>query len=520
MRSDSESRYRVVLEEEPEPAATLVAELPFRIAILGDFSGRANRGLSAKQEGDAPWPALTIDRDNFEDVLSRLKPELHIQLGNGGPRLALTFRSLDDFHPDHLYEHLDVFAKLREMRRRLADPRTFAAAAGELQAKAGSQPAPEPPATSSRQPGDSAEKPGLSELVSGNLLDQVIEETPGRAQPAEAGRPDELRRFVQAVVAPHLVPGTDPRQPELLAQVDRLIAETMRAILHHPGFQALESGWRGVELLVRRLDTDANLKLFLINMSKEELAADIGSTEDLTVTAAYRALVEQTVATPGAEPWALVVANCHFGASQSDVALLAKMAQVAAAAGAPFLAAARANLLGCEAPPIKPHPRDWGEISDRDAARAWQALRRKPEAANLGLALPRVLLRLPYGRATHACEQFDFEEFENTAHHEYYLWGNPAFICALLLGESFSHSGWAMQPHGSEVGSLPLHIYTEGGESVVKPCAEALLTEAAVERILDEGLMPLVSLKGRDVVRLVRFQSIASPARTLSGRWQ
>jgi type VI secretion system protein ImpC len=329
-----------------------------------------------------------------------------------------------------------------------------------------------------------------------------------------------LRRFVQAVVAPHVVPGADPRQPQLLAQVDRLTAESMRAILHHPDFQALEAAWRAMDLLVRRLDTDSNLKVFLIDVSKDELDAELGVTNDLTATAVYRLLVEQTVGTPGAEPWALLVGNYYFGATPEDVALLAKMARIAAAGGVPFLAAAHSSLLGCESLAATPHPRDWGEILDFEFAPAWQELRKKPEAANVGLALPRFLLRLPYGRATQSCEQFDFEEFEADPNHEHYLWGNPGFICALLLGEGFSQCGWEMQPRGGEAGSLPLHIYSEGGDSVVKPCAEALLTGAAVERILDEGLMPLISLKGQDAVRLVRFQSIASPARSLAGRWQ
>jgi len=518
VRSDSESRYRIVLGEEPEPSALAVEDLPFRIAILGDFSGRANRGLSATRDQAAAWRPVAIDRDNIDDVMARLKPELRIQLGQGGPQLVLAFNSPDHFGPDYLYERLDIFAKLREIRRRLADPRTFAVAAAELQGAAGSEPIPEPPRASSGGQQGPTTKPAVSDLVSGNLLDQVLEETPGR--PQAPGRPDELRRFVQAIVAPHLVPGADPRQPELLAQVDRLTAESMRALLHHPDFQALESAWRGAELLVRRLETDSNLKLFLIDVSKEELATDHGLAGDPSTTAAYHLLVEQTVRTPGAEPWALLVGNYYFGATHEDAALLAKMAEIARAAGAPFVAAARPNLVGCESLTAAPHPREWHEISDPEVAQAWRFLRSKSVATNLGLSLPRFLLRLPYGRATQPCEQFDFEEFDATPDHEDYLWGNAAFICALLLGEDFSQSGWEMQPRGGEVGSLPLHIYAEGGESIIKPCAEALLTEAAVEKILDQGLMPLISLKGRDAVRLVRFQSIASPVRALSGRWQ
>jgi type VI secretion system protein ImpC len=138
----------------------------------------------------------------------------------------------------------------------------------------------------------------------------------------------------------------------------------------------------------------------------------------------------------------------------------------------------------------------------------------------LGLALPRFLLRLPYGKQTESTETFAFEEFLAAPRHEDYLWGNPALACAYLLGEAFSESGWNLRPGEiNEINGLPAHVYRADGESVLKPCAEALLTEDAAEAILDQGLMPLLSMKGSDSVRSVRFQSIAEPAAPFAGRW-
>jgi type VI secretion system protein ImpC len=131
------------------------------------------------------------------------------------------------------------------------------------------------------------------------------------------------------------------------------------------------------------------------------------------------------------------------------------------------------------------------------------------------------LLRLPYGAATDPVESFSFEEMPDTPEHEDYLWGNPAFACALLLAQSFSDSGWQMRPgEHSEINGLPLHAYKQNGDSELKPCAEALLTERAAGKILENGLMPLVWLKSQDSVRLLRFQSVAKPLRALAGRWQ
>lgn len=131
------------------------------------------------------------------------------------------------------------------------------------------------------------------------------------------------------------------------------------------------------------------------------------------------------------------------------------------------------------------------------------------------------MLRLPYGRGTSPLESFDFEEFPGPPSHNGYLWGNPAFAVALLLGQSFNESGWEMRPGSlSQIQNLPLHAYRVDGDSQSKPCAEVLLTEEGVERILDRGLIPLISFKGRDSMRVGRFQSIADPQSPLAGRWQ
>jgi type VI secretion system protein ImpC len=138
----------------------------------------------------------------------------------------------------------------------------------------------------------------------------------------------------------------------------------------------------------------------------------------------------------------------------------------------------------------------------------------------VGLAIPRFLLRLPYGKETDPIESFPFEEMPGEPAHEDYLWGNPAFVCALLLAQSFSESGWDLHPgQRAELDRLPVHIYQHEGVSEVKPCAEALMTVDTADQIMERGLMPLASIKGKDELRLIRFQSIAQPLRALAASW-
>lgn len=488
------------------------SETPFCVAILGDFSGRANRKLSNSQT-IGKRRSVHVDRDNFDEVLASFGAEIELPLGNSGS-LRLRFSDLDDFHPDRVFEHLEAFGKLRDLRARLQSPSTFKQAAEEL----GLRPAASADAAPSPADSPRAVAPSATRLASGSLLDDMIEQTESRASEARPKRaPDEVREFAQRAAAKYLVETPDPRQGEILAVMDRAIGRLMRAVLHNPDFQALEAIWRATFLLVRQLETSSQLKLSLIDISKEELAADLSSGTDLRETGAYRLLVEKSVETPGAEPWAVIVGNYNFSAQKDDAVVVSQMARIARRAGAPFLAGASAQLLGCASLAATPRPREWSASIDPSC---WSELRHLPESEAVGLALPRFLLRLPYGKKTSPLETFDFEEFPDLPTHEDYLWGNPAFLVALLLGQSFSEAGWEMRPGMvTEVDRMPLHIYERDGVSEPKPCAEVLLTEDAVERIIEEGLIPLVSFKNRDSVRLARFQSIAAPLRPLAGRW-
>ena len=487
------------------------SETPFRIAILGDFSGRANRGIF-EANTIAQRRAVLVDRDNFDQVLARTGAELQLAIGDDA--LRLHFSELEDFHPDRIYQDLEAFEKLRDLRGRLQDPSTFQQAAAELGLRSGS-------VSELRSAGRSpaALAPNATRLAAGSLLDEMIEQTESRlAEDRYKRKHDEVREFAQRVAADHVVSTPDARQPEVLRVIDRGIGGLMRAVLHNRDFQALEAIWRATFLLVRQLDTGSQLKLYVIDISKDELAADLKSAADLRDTGMYRLLVEQSVETPGAEPWAIIVGNYALGSEGDDVAVLSRMAQIAHRAHAPFVAEASPLLLGCDSLTSTPHPRDWK--SSNPLAGDWAALRRQPEADSVGLALPRFLLRLPYGKKTVPLESFDFDEFPQVPKHEDYLWGNSGFAVALLLAQSFSEAGWDMKPGSvAEIDRLPLHVYEKNGQSESQPCAELLLTEDAAERILDEGLIPLVSFKDRDSVRVMRFQSIAEPLRSLAGPW-
>lgn len=507
---------RVELELETQRTRYLATDAsPMHILILGDFSGRANRGLLEHGAGLAERPVVPVDVDNLDDVMFRLAPRLHLPFGDpSGAEMVVELKRIDDFHPDSLFDGHQLFRALKQQRARLLDPASYPEAAAELKRWAAEVPAPtEPPAPSPSAAPREDDSTTLERLLGRPATGST------EAGPRPATRPD-FAQIIRAIVEPYLVPGRDPQQPQLVAALDAGITERMRALLHDPAFQALESAWRSLHDLVSSLETGERLKLFLLDLSKDELAADLlAAGADASGSGLHTSLVERRVRTPGGEPWSVIVGNYRFGPTADDVVLLERLGALASQAGGPLLAAADPRLLGCGSAVELPDLQQW-EPAGADESRRWQALRKSPAASFLGLALPRLLLRLPYGAETDAVERFEFEELPPTPDHETFLWGNPAFACAKLLAQSFEASGWLMQP-GDQLAleDLPAHAYQEGGVSRLTPGAEICLAERAAAAILDRGLMPMLSYRDRNVVRLARFQSLCDPPAGLSGPW-
>lgn len=419
------------------------SENPFRILILGDFSGRGCSSVSKP---------LRVDRDNLDQVIETLGVQANLSLGGRKPiSLPLKFESLEDFEPDSLFRRCELFRALDKASKPV-------------------RPAESEPI----------------ELRLGSLLDAIVEQHEAASE-RETSKPAHL-------------PGAPERQEQC--------GVLMRAILHEPQFQALEAAWRSLDFLVRNIERDDLTKVYIFDIPKQKLEADLLQSPEFRASDTYRVIVEESVRTPGAEPWALILGNYGFDRNSSrDVDLLAQMGLLARAAQAPFLGEAIPSSGG-----------------DQAGHESWQALRLSSHASWLGLALPRLLLRLPWGEETSRTESFSFEEMpgvpEHVPQHNHYLWGNPAFGCAYLIALSFAELGWDFRPGlHRQISGLPLHVYKSQGVTRVQPCAELLLTESDCEELLDQGLMPVASVKDRDSVRLIRFQSIAKPVAALSGRW-
>lgn len=500
--------------------APLPDEMPFRLLLLGDWSGRNNRSYSLDSNLRERRP-LVIDRDNFEDVMRKLGVELSLDLeGDGRNILRLRFEEIDDFHPDKIFHQVPLFASLRETRRRLSNSQTFNSAAGEvrgwLSESKNDESLPENDSVLSQAIESQPE-------TSDNFLDQILSQS-GEARenrsiaPPTASR--ELNALLGDLVRPYLVQTDEAEQSKLIAAVDLATGELMKKILHHPDFQALESAWRGAYLVISRTETDTDLKIYLLDVTKDELKEDLKSVGNLTESAFYKLMSEKTRGNYGDESWAAVCANYVFDPNVDDAAALMRIAQIAADSETPFIAQAGSKILGVESIADNADAGDWKLTTGSTEAKLWTMLRDMPEAPYVGLAIPRLLARVPYGAKSEPTETFSFEELSASPEHDFYLWTNPAFACAVLLAESFRASGWEMERgFAQDIENLPMHFYKENGENKAKPCAEIVMTQNGAEKIIGQGLMPLISFRDMDKVKLGRFQSISSSSTALPGKW-
>ena len=474
----------------------IIEEPPFRILVLGDWSADGE-----KRDFDERKP-IEIDRDEFDDVLSGLKVCLDLDFDDG-TILPLEFAELDDFHPDAIFRKVPMFSELRDLRKRLKDENTFYSAAREVRDRFDIR----------REDVDAAG--GMEEPPAEDLLSAILSKPSGGATAPKARTTSDLGNLISDLVRPHLVSVDENEQSGMLRAVDEATSGLMRKILHHRRFQELEAAWRGLYFLVRRTETSNELKIYILDVSKGELAGDLKSFSNLDESTLYRHLVRDAY---DGDPWAVVMGNYAFMPDVDDIATLMRISKVCSAAKAPFISHMRPEVLGVHSLFEKSNVRDWELSTDSTAAKLWAALCDQTDSAYLGMAIPRFLARLPYGADTEPLETFNFEEFEESPVHDQYCWSNSAFIVAQLLAESFSAYAWEMgRALKQDVEGLPIHVYKAGTETVFKPCGEVLLTEDACNTLMKHGLMPLVSFKNTDRVKIARFQSIADTK--LKGMW-
>jgi type VI secretion system protein ImpC len=350
------------------------------------------------------------------------------------------------------------------------------------------------------------------------LLDQIV--TEGRFKGDEStqrGR-DLIKEFVAQVLQGHVTVTRDTETSiqTRIAQIDQLISKQLNKILHHPSFQKLEGTWRGIKYLMDQSETGVMLKVKIFNASKRDLLKDLQRAPEFDQSSLFKKVYEEEFGVFGGAPFAAMIGDYEFGRGPEDMDLLRRVAQVAASAHAPFLSAAAPDLLNLTDFTQLGLPRDIAKIFDTTEYAKWKSFRQSEDSRYVGLTLPRVLSRLPYGKETNQVEGFDFEEDVDGSDHSKYLWSNAAYSLGARLTDAFAKYGWCAAIRGVEGGGLvedlPTHNFmTDEGDVALKCPTEVQITDRREKELADQGLVPLVHCKGTDYAAFFSVQSVNRP---------
>jgi type VI secretion system protein ImpC len=305
---------------------------------------------------------------------------------------------------------------------------------------------------------------------------------------------------------------------QMIAAIDKKLTEQVNLILHHEDFQALESAWRGLHYLVNNTETDETLKIKVFNISKKELGKTLkkfrGTAWDQSPI--FKKVYEEEFGQFGGEPFGLLVGDYYFDHSPQDVQLLGDIAQVAAGAHAPFLAAANPTVMQMDSWNELSNPRDLTKIFQTPEYAAWRSLRESDDARYLGLAMPRFLSRLPYGAKTEPVEEFAFEEDTSATEGAAYTWTNAAYAMATNITRAFKLYGWTTNIRGIESGGavegLPTHTFPTDDGGVAMQCpTEIAISDRREAELAKNGFMPLIHKKNSDFAAFIGAQSLQKP---------
>ncbi|WP_263385473.1 type VI secretion system contractile sheath large subunit [Granulicella arctica] len=352
-----------------------------------------------------------------------------------------------------------------------------------------------------------------------SLLDQIVAQ--GRfsreAGDLERGK-DLVKEFVSQVLdgAMTLSKDAEATISARLAQIDRLISIQLNEVIHHPSFQKLEATWRGIKYLMDQSETNAMLKIKVLNASKKDLLRDLQRAPEFDQSALFKKVYEEEFGVFGGAPFAAMVGDYEFGRGPEDLELLEKIGQVASAAHAPFLSAASPQLLNLSDYTQLGAPRDMSKIFDSTEYAKWKSFRQSDDSRYVALTLPHILMRQPYGQDTKQIEAFAYEEAVDGRDHSKYLWGNAAFGLAARMTNSFSKSGWCAAIRGVEGGGLveglTAHNFTtDEGDVALKCPTEVTITDRREKELADQGFVPLVHCKGTDKAAFFSVQTVNKP---------
>ncbi len=303
---------------------------------------------------------------------------------------------------------------------------------------------------------------------------------------------------------------------DVILRIDSLINAQVNEILHHEKFQQLEATWRSLDHLVQHTNFKANIMIDFLDVSKEELHEDFeNNSVDLTGGALFRKAYVAEYDQYGGRPFGGIIGLYDFEYTPKDMFWLRQMGKIAAVSHAPFIGNVSPKFFGCNTIEELAAVKDLEGMLNQPKYGAWNALRDTPEAAYLGLCLPRFILRLPWDPESNPAGDLNFKEEVKGDDDKKYVWGFANVLFARNMVKSFETSGWCQHIRGPKGGGLitglPTHTFTLRGEQQIKIPVEMAIPDFRELEFANSGFIPLVYRKGTADACFFSCQSVKKP---------
>jgi type VI secretion system protein ImpC len=373
-------------------------------------------------------------------------------------------------------------------------------------------------AESARQPGAATS----TETAAPGLLEQIITNTkqtqPDRAQ-------DLVKNLVEQALAGTVTFDRNLTRTfdKAVAAIDAKMSAQLNAIMHDAKFLKLEGSWRGLHYLVQNSETGTSLKLRVLNISKRDLGRDLSRAIEFDQSQLFKKIYENEFGTPGGEPYGALIGDYEWTNHPDDLETLRLMSNISAGAFAPFITAAASGMFGFDSWTELSKPRDLAKIFDTVEFTKWRSFRDSEDSRFVNLVMPRVIARLPYGKATKPIDEFEYEEAPmdrrgkaQAMDHESYCWSNAAYVMGARLTDAFAKNGFCTAIRGAEGGgkveNLPTHTFTSDDGDIDTKCpTEIGITDRREFELSNQGFLPLCHYKNTDYAVFFGGQTAQKP---------
>jgi len=479
-------RVRILYEVEVGGALE-ERELPFVIGVISSLSGNAQTNLELNT-------FITIDRDNFDQVMESISPCISLVLANflsnkpdAKLDLTLTFKRLNDFTPDRILGQIPEFQTLIQDRTSLIDLIPKLIRNQELNKQ-------------------------LIDLAKSGKLDPNRSISIANLLNLE----DKTRRIEMINAFNRHVKGDQDLQlmiAKAILEIDNILSKQINHILHVPEFQNLEAKWRSLFNLVSKTETSKLLIIKVLNCSSDVLYDDLKNAPEFDQSRVFKLVYEEEYGTIGGIPFSCLILDEYFDKSSHDVHFLSMLSHIAAAAHAPLLVGVKPGMFELNSFSELHIPRELVRIFQTSDSIEWNSFRETEDARYVNMFLPNVLLRAPYNNCS---KLFHFVEDVLGNDMTHFVWGNPAYCMALKIAEAVTKYGWAAAVRGTEGGGLveglPTYTFRNQFADITMTCPTQIhITDRREKELSDLGFISLCHKKMTNQAIFFSGQTVQNP---------